>query len=421
MTLHEITPKQLRALLLLLVLVPFIPMVLMLRFMADALEGERSAALERASSSYHQTLTNATLSLEKHLAAFPDNAKAEDSLRFYRGIFPPEIAILINDAAGKSLAGKAPTGRRMIAQDSLRNAEIIWQVQLYLVNDAAVYLTVRDQFKIYAWTAGIAAVAICAIAASAGLTLSNQFALSELKNTSTATVAHELRTPLASMRVLVDTLRAGRGQSEEQKKEYLDLIATENLRLSRLTDQFLTHSRLERNQHAFHFAPVAPRAAIDAAIAALREKLEAPGCDFTLNADERLSEILADHDGIVTILTNLLENALKYTGDVKRITLRAEGSKGGLTLCVSDNGEGLSRRERKHIFEPYFQVDQRLSRAREGCGLGLSIVQRIVTAHRGRISVTSEPGDGCRFTVFLPALNSSRASAPKASIDRTDG
>ena len=106
MTLHEITPKQLRALLLLLVLVPFIPMVLMLRFMADALDGERSAALERASSSYHQTLINATSSLEKHLADFPDNAKAEDSLKFYRGIFPPEIAILITDASGKTRGRK---------------------------------------------------------------------------------------------------------------------------------------------------------------------------------------------------------------------------------------------------------------------------------------------------------------------------
>ena len=146
-----------------------------------------------------------------------------------------------------------------------------------------------------------------------------------------------------------------------------------------------------------------------------------PGCSFTLNADAHLPEISADHDGIVTILTNLLENALKYTGEAKRITLRAERSKGGLSLSVSDNGDGLSRSERKRIFEPYFQVDQRLSRAREGCGLGLSIVQRIVIAHRGRISVASESGKGCTFTVTIPALHNSPSSAPKASKDRIDG
>jgi signal transduction histidine kinase len=279
-----------------------------------------------------------------------------------------------------------------------------WQPRLYLTSDAISNAAVRDQFTIYAWTAAIAAIAICAIAASAGLTLSSQFTLNELKNTSVATVAHELRTPLASMRVLVDTLREGRCVSDEQRREYLDLVANENLRLSRLTDQFLTHSRLERNQHAFHFAPIDPRSVIDAAIAALRDKLDAPGCAFSLEAVHPLPEIFADRDALVTALTNLLENALKYSGDAKSITVRAEPSNDGLLLTVSDNGIGFTRAERKRIFEPFFQVDQKLSRAREGCGLGLSIVRRIVVAHSGRITVASEPGKGSRFSIALPLI-----------------
>ena len=119
MTLHEITPKQLRALLLLLVLVPFIPMVLMLRFMGDALEGERNAALERASSAYHQTLMNATASLEKHLAALPHKAQPEDVRKFFRSVFPSEIEIAVTDAAGTILAGHAPHQGRMVAQTLL--------------------------------------------------------------------------------------------------------------------------------------------------------------------------------------------------------------------------------------------------------------------------------------------------------------
>src|ERR1700722_4419925 len=105
MTLHEITPKQLRALLLLLVLVPFIPMVLMLRFMADALEGERDAAMERASTNYIDTLANAGASLKRPLSTLPGKAAPEDLRAFYRSIFPPEITVVIVDDSGHAVAG----------------------------------------------------------------------------------------------------------------------------------------------------------------------------------------------------------------------------------------------------------------------------------------------------------------------------
>ena len=260
----------------------------------------------------------------------------------------------------------------------------------------------RDQFRIYAWTALIAAVAICAIAAAAGFTVNQQLRLHELKNTSVATVAHELRTPLATMRVLVDTLREGRCRTQEQVREYLDMLHSENLRLSRLTEHFLTHSRLERGQHTFAFAPVAVETVVDPALAALQARLAAPGCHFTLDLARPLPEIMADRDSLVIVLINLLENALKYSGDEKRITLRARRDGDVLVFVVEDDGVGLSAAERSRIFEPFFQVDHKLSRTREGCGLGLSIVRAIVTAHRGRIEIESIPGRGAAFAVHIP-------------------
>ena len=402
MTLHEIKPKQLRALLLLLVLVPFIPMVLMLRFMADALEGERDAAMERTAGVYQQTLVNAGPSLIKHLASKAGAQEPEDARKFYRGFFDREVEVAIADGDGQIVAGPAPPPGKLIAQAQLRHHDLPWQARLYLVDDTAIKEAVRVQFKIYAWTALITAVGICAIAAAAGLTVSRQLRLHELKNTSVATVAHELRTPLASMRLLVDTLREGRCRTEEQRREYLDLIATENLRLSRLTDNFLTHSRLDRGQHHFTFIAVALRAVIDQSVAALRTKLDAPGCAFALDVIEPLPQLTADRDGLLTVFTNLLENALKYTGDEKRITLRVHASSDAVIFTVSDNGVGLTRAERQRIFEPFFQADQKLTRAREGCGLGLAIVCEIVTAHGGTIEVESEPGKSSDFIVTLP-------------------
>ncbi|MEA3213444.1 MAG: two-component system, OmpR family, phosphate regulon sensor histidine kinase PhoR [Chthoniobacter sp.] len=412
MHVHEIKPKQMRALLLLLVLVPFIPLVLMLRFMVDALDSARSAALERTSSIYQQALFNAQNSLEKFLAGKPKPPRVEDVDAFYRDLFAQDIAVWISENSGKELTKEAkPTGR-VVARASLKTIGRPWQVQLFLVDQNALNDAVRDQFRTYAWTAGIAAVGICVIAAGAGIAVSRQLRLHELKNTSVATVAHELRTPLASMRMLVDTLREGRYRNEQQVAEYLDLIASENLRLSRLTDNFLTLSRLERNEHAIVLVPASPHTVIEQAVNSMRSKLEMPGCHFTLDVPESLGPITADRDALALVLANLLDNAVKYTADEKKIALRAREASGRVFIAVTDNGLGLSRAERKNVFKQFYQVDQKLSRSRGGCGLGLALVHHIVEAHGGRVDIESQLGRGSSFTVSIPLATAAVSLAP---------
>ncbi|HEX8295018.1 MAG TPA: HAMP domain-containing sensor histidine kinase [Chthoniobacteraceae bacterium] len=406
MTVHEIKPKQMRALLLLLVLVPFIPLVLMMRFMVDALESSKAAAIERNSASYQQTLFSAQQSLSKHLATRPKPVRAEDVRDFYRDIFPKEVAVWVTENSGKRLLKDSKPGGRLVAQAPLKQFEQPWQVQLFLVDQTELNEAVRDQFRTYAWTAGVAAFAICVIAAGAGIAVNRQLRLHELKNTSVATVAHELRTPLASMRMLVDTLREGRYRDEQQVAEYLDLIASENLRLSRLTDNFLTLSRLERNEHAIHLATARTNAIIEQAVNSMRAKLEMPGCHFILDVPERLPDAIADRDALALVLANLLDNAVKYTGDEKRIALRARAASGRVFISVTDNGVGLSRAERKNVFRQFYQVDQKLSRARGGCGLGLALVQHIISAHGGRVDIESQLGRGSTFTISVPLASS---------------
>jgi signal transduction histidine kinase len=402
MTIHEISPKQLRAFLFLLVLVPFIPLVLMLRFMLDALEGENDAARERLAAITQRTLSSAAVLEEKHLTGETGPILPEDLRRVCLAVFDRTMEIRVRDTDELLAAGPAqPEGQR-VAEATIKHDRRTWTVEAWLVDDSALKREVGEAFKVYAWTALIAAVAICTIAAVAGLAVNQQLRLNELKNNSVALVAHELRTPLATMRVLVDTLREGRCRNSEQMKEYLDLLHAENLRLSRLTEHFLTHSRLARGQQAFAFAPVPVQAVIDPAVAALHAKLEAPGCQFTLDLARPLPEIVADRDSLVTVLINLLDNALKYSGDEKRISLRARREGDVLVFTVEDNGVGFTTAERHRIFEPFYQVDQKLSRIREGCGLGLSIVQAIVSAHRGRIEIESEPGQGAAFAVRIP-------------------
>ena len=229
-----------------------------------------------------------------------------------------------------------------------------------------------------------------------------QMALTQLRNDLVANVTHELKTPLSSMRLLVDTLLNSQPLHEQTAREYLQLIAQENLRLSRLIDNFLTFSRMERNKYAFGFKEVPAAAIVEGATTAVREWFSAPGCQFQTHIAPDLPSVMADADAMVSALVNLLDNAYKYSGDEKQITLSARAENGSVFFAVKDNGIGLSSRDTKRIFKRFFQVDQRLSRTGGGCGLGLSIVKFIVTAHHGSVRVESQPGRGSTFTISLP-------------------
>ena len=138
---------------------------------------------------------------------------------------------------------------------------------------------------------------------------------------------------------------------------------------------------------------------------AVQDRFEIPGCQFEVQVESELPKLIADVDASGTTLINLLDNAYKYTGDEKRIQLRAYAADGNVCFEVKDNGIGISPRESKKIFRRFYQVDQSLSRSAGGCGLGLSIVQFIVTAHKGSVHVDSQPGQGSTFTIGLPAAN----------------
>jgi len=225
----------------------------------------------------------------------------------------------------------------------------------------------------------------------------------ELKQTLLSVISHELKTPLASMRVLVDTLLEGNYRNQQQVTEYLELVSRENERLTGLIDNFLTFSRMERNKQAFSMSITSPAAIARDAAEAVKTKFSKGRCDFEMNVDEDLPQIRADRDAMVTVLVNLLDNAYKYSYDDKRIELKVYADNGSVCFSVLDNGAGMSRRSVRRIFRRFYQADRSLSRRAEGCGLGLSIAKFIVDAHKGSINVDSKPGEGSVFTVRLPA------------------
>jgi signal transduction histidine kinase len=277
-----------------------------------------------------------------------------------------------------------------------------WHVELFLVNSNVFENAANKQVAIYIW-AGVLVIALILLTSSiAGRSISRQMKMNRLKNDFIATVTHELKTPLASMRVLADTLLEGNFTDQKQEKEYLELICRENKRLTGLIDNFLTFSRMERNKQVFNFEKVSPAEIAKAAIEAVQAKFSQKNCIFSVTIEEGLPSIRVDKDAIITVLVNLLDNACKYTYDNKQIEFKTFSEGKNVCFSVKDNGIGMTRRQMRKIFDKFYQADTALSRRNEGTGLGLSIVKFILDAHKAKINVQSQIEKGSTFTVKIP-------------------
>jgi signal transduction histidine kinase len=283
-----------------------------------------------------------------------------------------------------------------------------WQLSFILVDARALEDAGRRRMTVYLWVGYVAIAAVAIIGVWIGQSVRREFHLARLKTDLVAAVSHELKTPLASMQVLLESLLDEPGASPKTTREYLELIAAENHRLARLIENLLTFSRIERNRQRFDFAPTKPADIVAAALAAMQERLNTPDCHLDVDVDQDLPKLQADGDALIRVLINLLDNAYKYSPGEKRISLRVSRENDRVRFEVADNGIGIAPRDQKKIFRRFYQVDQRLARETGGCGLGLSIVDYIVRAHGGTISLESKPGAGSRFRVALPYISAAK-------------
>ena len=293
-------------------------------------------------------------------------------------------------------------GKPFITDSISRKYLSDWQVELYFKNADIFGEAARQQNMLYTWIALLVIALLVGAAVLAGRIVSKQIRLNKLKNDFIATVSHELKTPLSSMRLLVDTLLEGRYHDQQQVREYLQLTATENQRLTRLIDNFLTFSRMEHGKQAFDIIPTSPTDIAQDAVQAVKTHYQNNHCQLDLQIEDSLPEVAADHDAMVTVLVNLLDNACKYTyDDNKLVCLKVFCQDDSVRFAVKDNGIGLSKRACRKIFDRFYQCDRTLSRRTLGCGLGLSIVKFILDAHHASITVKSQISKGSTFIVKL--------------------
>jgi signal transduction histidine kinase len=316
--------------------------------------------------------------------------------------FPPGVLVT---AQGP---GQKESTTKILVTESLAPTLPGWRLALGLADDTSFDDAANERTAFFLWT-GVVIVAItAALALLVAHMLREQSRLTRLKNDLVATVSHELKTPLASIRLLVDTLLDAEGtpdaplSDQARAREYLEMISKENARLSRLIDNFLTFSRMERGKHRFDFQPTDAAAIVDEAVTTVAERFDGVTNKLCIEVEGALP-IEGDASALATVIVNLLDNAWKYSDEPRHVRLSAKRGGDRIAISVADNGIGLSPRAVRRVFDRFYQVDQHLSRSHDGCGLGLSIVKYIVEAHGGQISVESQLGQGSTFTISLPA------------------
>ena len=216
-----------------------------------------------------------------------------------------------------------------------------------------------------------------------------------------AGVSHELRTPLTVVNSAADNLAAGIVQPESVKR-YGELIRRETRRLARMVEDVLAFSGIEHSHRPRHPQPVDLGGLVDQAMAGCALELQQSGCVVEKDIEQGMPPVVGDPAWLEQCLRNLIGNAAKYAASGKWIGIRLRREEGFAAIRVEDRGPGVEAADLKKLFAPFYRARSAVEAQTEGSGIGLSVVKRIVEAHRGTVDLKSEPGKGCIFTVRLP-------------------
>ena len=274
-----------------------------------------------------------------------------------------------------------------------------WTLQALLDDDAALESARTGAGR----TLVLVALAGTVFALGLALTLysiRSNAKLAQLRADFVATVTHELKTPVATIRAAADTLVSGRVSDGEGSRRYAQLMVDEAKHLTRLLDNLLAYARIADTTEVYALRPISVDALIDHALRNARSRLDAAGFQVKLDLAPDLPPIEADWTAVCLVLDNVIDNAIRYSKDTRSLTIAAARDDRTIRIQVSDRGIGIPAGELGHVTRRFFRGR---GAGPGGSGLGLAIVERIVKDHRGVLSIESAVGAGSTVTIDLPA------------------
>jgi signal transduction histidine kinase len=226
--------------------------------------------------------------------------------------------------------------------------------------------------------------------------------LSRLKTDFVANVSHELKTPLALIRLFGETLYLERVPDASRRKEYYQIITRESERLTHLINNVLDFASIEADRKTYDLTPTDLGAVVGDTVRSYKFQLEEKGFALVLDVAPGLPSVAADPNAVAQALINLINNAIKYSTEIKELRIRAWRAGDSIRVSVADRGVGILEEDFQRIFEGFYRSRTARDLGRRGSGLGLPLVQHIVRSHGGRVELESVPGQGSTFTLIFP-------------------
>ncbi len=348
------------------------------------------------------------------LAPSLDGLRRDVFARTLGGLEAPTIVAILDHAERTVYSALPLAGAERLTTVDLGDALPHWRLALYQSPVRSPRQAVRRQVAVFTAALGVLLAIIVAGIATTYRLMRRETEMAQLKADFVANVSHDLKTPLSVIRMFGETLEMGRVASDGQRKEYYHVITRESERLSRLIENVLDFSRIEGGRRVYERVPTPLEPLIRETMESFAYPLTQGGFKVEVDVAPDLPDVAIDADAVGQALANLVDNAIKYAGARRLVRVEAAVADGGVAMSVVDEGLGIPRDQHAKIFEKFYRVGRSDTQGRRGSGVGLALVEHVIAAHGGRVTVESEPGRGSRFTIWLPIDDRRRAEAARA-------
>lgn len=295
-----------------------------------------------------------------------------------------------------------PVSNYLVA-DNFSKIFVNWKVALFDNEGKSIEQLVGKEKLLYLMLfAGIIIIMLIGIVVMVR-TVIHEAEISRMKSEFVSNVSHELKTPLALIRLFGETLESGIVNDEKKRQEFYSIIRKESERLTHLINNVLDFSRMDTGVKEYNFNEADIVEVVRSTLEAYKFHIRDNGFKIESELPESIP-LRIDKDAISQVLLNLLNNAVKYSEERKYILVKVSMNSTSALISVTDHGVGMPKEELKKIFNKFYRVSTAKTRETRGTGLGLTLAKHIVEAHGGTIEVESEVGNGSRFIVRLPIM-----------------
>lgn len=312
-------------------------------------------------------------------------------------------SLIIKNEDGERLYGLPPPDESRLTATRRFEADFPpWLIELHQVDPRFFEQILSSRRSIYVYALVIVMIALTLGAIMTARIMARELELARLKSDFVSTVSHEFRSPLTSIRQLSEMLQSGRVQNEERRKHYYDVILEQTERLSLMVSNILDLARIDEKRFRLNREFIRVEELLGAIVTRAGQPVGDKELPVRLCIKDSLPAVYIDPEAITHVMNNLIDNAIKYSGDSTELTVTAFHDENDLIITVKDHGIGIPKNEIEKVFERFYRGGDELTRKIKGSGLGLSLVRELVEAHGGTVSVVSEVTKGSLFTICLP-------------------